>query len=84
MSTSVAVLTGATLAVGTGGLKFPLSVALKSTDAGRAIQISVDGLEYISPTMDSTTADSLILAILSPVTKIKVTGAANDTLTLAY
>ncbi|MDB5777595.1 MAG: hypothetical protein JWP38_3728 [Herbaspirillum sp.] len=62
------------------GCQMPLTATLKSAAGGRAIQLSTDGgVEYFTPTVDTTSATMLIVIIGAPVSHIKFTGAAGDT-----
>ena len=58
----------------------PLTVTLKSSAAGRKIELSTDfGTEYFTPTPDtSSTTTMQIVTIDAPVTNVRVTGQAND------
>ena len=57
---------------------FPCTATLKSSAGGRKIELSTDGVEFYTPAYDVTTATMLVVAILSPVAYIKLTGAAGD------
>jgi len=59
----------------------PLTVTLKSSEAGRKIELSTDGgIEYFIPTYDVTSVTMLVVSVDSPITHIKVTGAISDTM----
>lgn len=63
-----------------GGAPCPCTITLKSADAGRVIKLSTDGgVEYFIPTVDTTTATMLVIAVNAPVSHVQFTGAANDT-----
>lgn len=60
-------------------LRTPMTVTLKSAAGGRLIEISTDGgTEYFSPTVDTTSATMLVVAIMAPVSHIRLTGATSD------
>lgn len=62
------------------GTPLPCTVTLKSADAGRKIEISVDnGVEYFTATPDTTTATMLTGSIKAPISHIRLTGAAAGT-----
>lgn len=68
------------VAVPMGGAPCPCTITLKSADAGRVIKLSTDdGTEYFIPTVDTTSATMLVIAVRSPVTHVQFTGAALDT-----
>lgn len=61
------------------GAPIPCTVTLKSADAGRKIEISVDGgVEYFTATPDTTTATMLTGSLKAPVSHVRLTGAAAD------
>ncbi len=74
------ILTGTTLVLGDGGLHYPMTITLKSSDSTRKIELSSDGgTEYFQPAVDVTSTTMLVLTVASPISRIKVTGVANDT-----
>lgn len=80
---SVHTLESTTLIIGSGNMRLPVTITLKSSAAGKALTISTDGgNEFFTPVIDTTTATMLVLIINAPVTHIKATGAINDTLTV--
>lgn len=61
----------------------PTTITLKSTAAGRKIELSTDGgIEYFITTYDVNTATMLVISLSTPVTHVKVTGNINDTFIL--
>lgn len=83
MSILSTVLTTTTLTTGLGGMDIPFTVALSSTDGTRAIEFSCDnGVNYFSPAIETTTTETLIVPVLSPITNVRVTGVADDVLTI--
>jgi hypothetical protein len=82
-SISTNILIATTYSCGMAGLTLPLTVTLKSSAATRKIEFSTDGgIEYFSPSIDVSSATMLVTHTLIPLTNIKVTGIANDTLIL--
>lgn len=76
-------LTGTTYTFQEISLEPPFTVALRSSDATRKIEISLDGgTEYFEPLYDFSSVTEKVVAVLSPVTNIKVTGVANDIVTM--
>jgi hypothetical protein len=62
------------------GASMPITATLKSALAGRKIELSTDeGIEYFSPTVDTTTPTMLVLSIGAPVSHIRFTGSSGDT-----
>lgn len=60
-------------------MQIPGSITLKSSDAGRLIELSTDGgVEYFTPAVDVQSATMQILVVNAPITHIRLTGAAND------
>ena len=58
----------------------PKTVWLNSAAAGRLIEFSVDnGVNYFSPSLDSTTTTQVSVAALAPITNVRFTGALADT-----
>lgn len=57
---------------------FPCTATLKSSAGGRKIELSTDGIEFYTPSYDVNSATMLVVAVFSPVSHIKFTGAAND------
>jgi hypothetical protein len=61
-------------------MQLPGSITLKSAAAGRLIELSTDGgVEYFSPSLDIQSATMQIVVVNSPITHLRVTGAAADT-----
>ena len=59
-------------------LEFPVTVTLKSSEAGAKIELSVDGVEFFEPEYDHNSATQKVVAIISPINFVKFTGAAGD------
>lgn len=60
-------------------MQIPGSITLKSSAAGRLIELSTDGgVEYFTPAVDVQSATMQILVVNAPITHIRLTGAAND------
>ncbi len=75
-------LTGTTKTVLENTITFPCSVSLRSANVGRKIELSYsNGIEYFNPAASLTSATELVLYVNNPA-NIKVTGAANDLLTI--
>jgi len=82
MSSIQLTLSGTTRTVMANGLKFPLSVSLRSAAGGRKIELSYSmGLEWFNPAVSQTSATEIVLYVNNPA-DIKVTGAANDIMTI--
>jgi len=79
-------LTGTTAVVSLpqGGVQYPATLVLNSSNGSRAIQLSFDnGTTYypaVTPTLTET--GQLVYALTYPATTVKFTGAANDTYTI--
>jgi hypothetical protein len=59
----------------------PMTVTLNSSSPSRNIFVSTNGgADFVSVRPDVTLAPLLVAAILSPVTHVRVTGAAGDRL----
>ena len=77
------VLTGTTLTIGMGGISIPCTITLKSAEVGRKIEVSTNGGgNYFTVVPDITAATYIVTAIQAPITNIKVTGIANDILSV--
>ncbi len=73
-------LTSTTKTVAMGAAPVPATATLKSSDAGRKIELSTDGgVEFFTPTLDVTSTTMQVLYIRAPVSHIKFTGAIGDT-----
>lgn len=60
-------------------MQIPGSVVLKSSAAGRLIELSIDGgTEYFTPIYDQTSTTMLNVVINAPISNIRLTGAAGD------
>jgi hypothetical protein len=61
-------------------MQLPGSITLKSSAAGRLIELSTDGgTEYFTPVVDVQSATMQIVVVNAPITHFRVTGAAADT-----
>lgn len=72
----------APLVVAVERMEAPLTVTLTSAAAGRLIELSTNGGlsgGWYSPAVDASTASMINVALESPVTHVRFTGAANDT-----
>lgn len=58
---------------------FPCTVALNSAAASRKIEVSTDGVNYNTPTLDATGPGQVLLIVNRRVNFIRLTGAAADT-----
>lgn len=59
-------------------LDIPATITLSSSDAGRKIELSTDGVTYFTPTYDVTAANMINVSLLAPIRTFKLTGAVND------
>lgn len=69
-------------AVNVATMDFPVTATLTSAAPGRLIELSSNGGldgSWWTPTVDATTASMINIAINSPVTHVRFTGAAADT-----
>lgn len=74
-------LTGTTLTVGDGGLKYPMTITFRSAEATRKIELSTDGgIEFFQPILDVSTSTMQVVVVNAPLSRVKVTGAIGDTL----
>jgi hypothetical protein len=73
---------GGTVAVGVGAGSPPFSIQLNSTNAGRAIEISADGVNFVTLSPTATTAGTLLLNYNGPIGQILFAGAAADAWTI--
>ncbi len=72
-------LSATPVVVGIGNAECPLSITLKSADAGRKIELSTDGgTEYFNPAVSVTSATMLILYVNNPITHVRFTGVATN------
>ena len=63
-----------------GVVGIPTTLVLTSSDASRAIQISIDGgTTFFTPVYDWSNATQLGVAIMAPITHVRFTGVAGDT-----
>jgi hypothetical protein len=61
-------------------MQLPGSITLKSSAAGRLIELSTDGgVEYFTPSINVISATMQIVVVNAPITHFRVTGIANDT-----
>ena len=57
----------------------PYTAVLNSENAGRKIEISVDGgILFFTPIYDPSHANQLVVIIRASITHVKFTGVAND------
>jgi hypothetical protein len=54
----------------------PATAILNSSDAGRKIEVSLDGTVYFTPVYDSTLTGQIAVSLLSDVFSLRFTGAA--------
>lgn len=73
---------GGTVAVGVGAGSPPFTLQLNSTNASRAIEISADGLNFVTPTPTATTAGTVLLNYNGPIGQVLFAGAAADPWTI--
>ena len=67
------------LPVDMAGAPCPSTVTLKSSAAGRKIELSTDGgTEYFTPAYDTTSATMLVVTLNANVSHVRFTGQAND------
>lgn len=60
-------------------MQIPGHITLKSSAAGRLIELSTDGgTEYFTPAVDVQSATMQVLVVNAPITNIRITGAAGD------
>lgn len=73
-------LTSATPIVnGATDFYLPATITLTSAAGGRLIELSTDGVNFYTPTYDSTTANMVNVSVKSPIKVFRLTGATNDT-----
>lgn len=62
------------------GFGYPVTVWLRSSNASRAITISIDGsAEFFQPVYDWSSATELGVVLNAPISHVRVTGVAGDT-----
>lgn len=75
-------LAGATpVSIAVGDMETPMTATLTSAAAGRLIELSTNGGlagSWYAPAVDASTASMINISIMSPVSHIRFTGAAND------
>ena len=77
------VLEDVVLSLGSGNLRLPTTITFKSSNVGKALEISTDGgVEFFVPEIDTTTATMIVLVLNAPVTNIRATGDVGDTLVI--
>jgi hypothetical protein len=60
--------------------RLPMTVTLKSANAGRLIEFSTDGgSEYFTPTYDKTSSTMIVVVATARISHVRFTGAAADT-----
>jgi hypothetical protein len=67
-----------TLATPVGACTPPFSIQLNSTNAGRAISVSMDGVKFFTQTPTDTTASAILVQFEGPVGQVLFAGAAGD------
>lgn len=66
------------------GYPIPSTMVLKSADATRKIEFSVDGgVEYFTPAYDVTSATMLVAVSTAGLSHVKFTGLTGDTWSIA-
>jgi hypothetical protein len=76
----LAALGSTSLIVTMMGTQIPASITLKSSDATRKIEFSVDGgTEYFQPVYDVTSATMLVAVANSGLSHVRFTGLTTDT-----
>lgn len=75
-------LTATTKTVVVSNLQIPASIALNTTDSGKAIAVSIDGTIFNTLTPTASPTGQIYVALNYPVKAIKFTGAINDTYTI--
>lgn len=66
--------------VGCSDLIMPATIILNSADAGRKIELSLDGgTTYFTPVYDQNSAGQVAVAINNPISHARFTGAAAGT-----
>lgn len=69
---------GGTYATPVGAGSPPFSIQLNSTNAGRAISVSMDGVLFFSQTPSSTVAGGILVEFPGPIGQVLFAGAAGD------
>lgn len=74
------VLSGTQVILPMNNAPLPCTVTLKSSAAGRKIELSTDGgVEYFTPTVDvGSSATMQIVTVTAPISHVKFTGIAGD------
>lgn len=60
-------------------LTIPCVLTLTSSNAGRKIELSTDGVTFFTPTYDVTATNMINVALFARVRSFKLTGAVGDT-----
>ncbi len=80
--TSTFVLTSATSTQGMGGFDLPLTITLTSDTVGRKIELSSNnGVTWYDAVATSSTANTLVTTVYTPITNFRATGDIGDILT---
>jgi hypothetical protein len=69
---------GGTLATPVGAGTPPFSLQLNSTNAGRAISVSMDGVVFFQQMPTSTVAGGILVEFPGPIGQVLFAGAAGD------
>jgi hypothetical protein len=71
---------GGTVATGVGAGSPPFSIQLNSTNASRAISLSMDGgAHFVTMTPTATVAGAILLNYNGPIGQVLFAGASGDT-----
>lgn len=70
---------GGTITVLASNMTYPATAVLDSSAGGRLIEVSADGgVIFQTPPVDMTVANQFIVALKSPLSHVRFTGAVGD------
>lgn len=70
---------GGSQLIGLSGAPMPFTITLKSSLAGRLIELTTDGgVEYFTPTVTQSSATMQIVSVSAPVSGARLTGTSGD------
>jgi len=59
------------------------TITLKSTNAGKLIEIATDGgVEFFTPLVEETTPSMIVVTLGAPITSVRFTGNIGDVITI--
>jgi len=63
-------------------LCYPVTLKLASISSGRLIEVSPDGVDYVTPTVDYSTTGFIVVMLYDAPTSIRTSGLVSDVLSI--